>query len=118
MAVSLYISLLPKFLPFIHLLRFPLGSPNQRQKTLADEALDSFGVTVPLLQFNGIHSRCNNLDKGTAEDEDEDSDEDSDDKETSADRSEHAERTFLGVSALKRTNGLPVLKHHPYVITR
>jgi hypothetical protein len=116
MAVSLYINpllFLGRLRPFIFLFRFPLGSSNQRNKTLADEALESFGVTIPLLQFNGVHSRCNTLDKGTAEDEDEDNDsDDKEDEETSTNPTGHA------TSALKRTNGLPVLKHHPYVITR
>ncbi|KAK0189982.1 hypothetical protein F5146DRAFT_646847 [Armillaria mellea] len=39
---------------------FPLGASFHADKTLADLAVDSFGISVPLLQFSEIPSRCTN----------------------------------------------------------
>ncbi|KAF7295454.1 Proteophosphoglycan 5 [Mycena indigotica] len=37
---------------------FPLGSQNSARRSLADEALDSFSISVPLLEFHDSASRC------------------------------------------------------------
>jgi len=79
---------------------FPLGSPNHREKTLADEVLESFGVTSPLVQFHTVNSRCPNFSKDA-----------------------HTADGFDTTSALSQpllqtTNGKPVLKNHPCIITR
>jgi len=39
---------------------FPLGSPDRGNRTMADEALESFGITIPLIEFHEIPSRCSN----------------------------------------------------------
>jgi hypothetical protein len=102
--------------------RFPLSSLGHPQKTLADEALESFGVTIPLLGFYGVHSQCNSFDEGSHEtageesppDEDEDEDEDGevrDDDDTTT-------ITPNRILNLQRTDGKPILKYHPYIITR
>ena len=39
---------------------FPLGSPERGDRTLADEALESFGITIPLIEFHKIPSRRSN----------------------------------------------------------
>src|SRR6202035_4755580 len=39
---------------------FPLGSPERGDRTMADEALESFGITIPLIEFHEIPSRCSN----------------------------------------------------------
>ncbi|KAJ7632960.1 hypothetical protein FB45DRAFT_519412 [Roridomyces roridus] len=38
---------------------FPLGSAPHGEKTIADLALESFSISVPLLEFHNISSRCN-----------------------------------------------------------
>jgi hypothetical protein len=87
---------------------------------LADLALESFGVTVPLLQFHGVHSRCHNSDnsdKGSDEPADEKSY--SDDDEDQEAEIEPDDNPLLPVLlSLEKTNGKPVLKSHPYIITR
>jgi hypothetical protein len=40
------------------LTRFPLGSSEQSDKTLVDEAIETFGISVPLLEFHDIKTRC------------------------------------------------------------
>ncbi|KAF5361491.1 hypothetical protein D9758_006202 [Tetrapyrgos nigripes] len=37
---------------------FPMGSGYEREKTMADLALESFGLQAPLIQFHDIPSRC------------------------------------------------------------
>ncbi|KAG6833303.1 hypothetical protein H0H87_008935 [Tephrocybe sp. NHM501043] len=72
---------------------FPLGS-SKRNKTIADKVLESFGATVPLLQFHNIRKRCENT-----EDDDSDYDEDTE------------------VNPYK-TDGKSPRIHHPYIVTR
>ncbi|KIM91908.1 hypothetical protein PILCRDRAFT_809902 [Piloderma croceum F 1598] len=79
---------------------FPLGSPDHREKLLVDEVLESFGVTFPLLQFHTVRSRCPSPSKGA-----------------------HTADGFdimgsLSLPLLQTTNGKPVLKNHPCIITR
>jgi hypothetical protein len=80
--------------------RFPLGSRNHREKTLADEVLESFGVTFPLLQFHTVRSRCPSPSKGVH----------------AADGFDTMSSLFLPL--LQTTNGKPLLKSHPCIITR
>ncbi|KAG6837581.1 hypothetical protein H0H93_006995 [Arthromyces matolae] len=37
---------------------FPMGSSGSKNKSVADRAIDSFGVTVPLLQFHNVRKKC------------------------------------------------------------
>ncbi|GLB42812.1 hypothetical protein LshimejAT787_1202610 [Lyophyllum shimeji] len=85
---------------------FPLGSPDRGKKTIADKAVESFGVTVPLIQFHPILSRCEH--KGL---------------EDVLDEFEEEDPGFLGQlmeqkASMETTEGKGVLSHHPYVITR
>jgi hypothetical protein len=83
---------------------------------LADEALESFGVTVPLLRFHGVQSWCHSpVDSHEAADEESYSD-DEKDEEVSSRLDDNAVPNSL--DEMQRTNGRPVLKSHPYVITR
>ncbi|KAF8063483.1 hypothetical protein FPV67DRAFT_247135 [Lyophyllum atratum] len=85
---------------------FPLGSPDKGEKTVADEAVESFGVTVPLIQFGHINSRCDNEDG--EEDPEEQDGEDPPILENSTERG----------SLLETTEGKAVLESHPYIVTR
>lgn len=99
---------------------FPLGSRNQLEKTLADEALESFGVTTPLLQFHSVHSRCYSADKESHDAVDEQSysdDDDDDDDESESDNNTNI-GAMAGLPSLQKTCGKSVLKYHPYIVTR
>ncbi|KAJ7119607.1 hypothetical protein C8R44DRAFT_982298 [Mycena epipterygia] len=39
---------------------FPLETSSENPKDMADRALDSFGISIPLLEFHEIHSKCAN----------------------------------------------------------
>ncbi|KAJ7709472.1 hypothetical protein B0H17DRAFT_1028090 [Mycena rosella] len=41
---------------------FPLGSDERGDKTIADLALESFAVSVPLLEFHAVASQCDTVD--------------------------------------------------------
>ncbi|KAF5375938.1 hypothetical protein D9615_008271 [Tricholomella constricta] len=88
---------------------FPLGSPDRGAKTIADKAVESFGVTVPLLQFHGIKSRCN--DSGIEQDISEKEEDDSEERDMFG-------RPIVLESSLKTTWGKSALSHHPYIVTR
>jgi hypothetical protein len=106
--------------------RFPLGSLGQSKKTLVDKALESFGVTTPLLRFYDVHSRCDNSDDSgndSNEPADEDSesfsDSDDEDQETGSEPNNLLESSVPDVLlVLQKTNGKPVLNSHPYIITQ
>ena len=38
--------------------RFPLGSPDVGERRIADQALDSFGISIPLIEFREVTSNC------------------------------------------------------------
>jgi hypothetical protein len=96
---------------------FPLGSPERGDRTLADEALESFGITIPLIEFHEIPSRCSNSSgaentpkedskaKETAEPKTLDGDDDNDD----LGENEKAK------SVVQPKKGKP---RHPHVVTR
>jgi hypothetical protein len=96
-----------------------LGSSGQPKKNLADEALESFGVTTPLLRFHGVHSRCYSPEKSSHEVADEESylEEEEEAARTDPDDNDNVS-TLAEIMTLERTNGKSVLKYHPYIITR
>ncbi|KAF5370516.1 hypothetical protein D9615_010329 [Tricholomella constricta] len=106
---------------------FPLGSQDHRNKSLAEQALESFGVSIPLVQFHGVKSRCvesaNDASKGSTkpdgivddDDEKEEDDSDEDEKPTS---SPSKPFNVSALSSLQVTDGKPALKTHPYIVTR
>ncbi|KAG6907294.1 hypothetical protein DXG01_009487 [Tephrocybe rancida] len=71
---------------------FPLGSTDERNKTIADKAIESFGVSVPLLRFHNIGKRCNDTDDDFYDEDD-------------------------GQISETTKNKNP-LTHHPYIVTR
>ena len=103
--------------------RFPLGSPHQGDRTIADVAVDSLGALVPLVAFHEIPSRCNTtsglgdiaLDKQPDEgsmtkrlkDEDE-----------TAEIGGHATTTIDNPETPSSTPSLAAHKEHPHIITR
>jgi len=97
---------------------FPLGSFDRSEKTLADEALESFGVTTPLLRFHGVHSWCSSPSKDSHDVAEETYPDDEEDEELRRDSEPDDTANASALVELERTNGKPVLKYHPYVITR
>lgn len=120
--------------------RFPLGSTSERERTFEDEAIDSYGISIPLIEFYGIHSKCSSLQSSStstattsvssqtgpdsAYEEDElEEDTEEEEKEESDDKQKHGrprpDDTLLKASSsLKTSTGDSALKLHPYLITR
>lgn len=123
--------------------RFPLGSSGRSDKTLVDEAIETFGVSVPLVRFHDIKSRCPKTDEagkktsseahtttdGTPisatadmEDDPDDPDEFDDEKGDDMDRPGEDSKSFINKMSRKTilytTKDKPVLENHPYVVTR
>ncbi|KAG5725148.1 hypothetical protein E4T56_gene10227 [Termitomyces sp. T112] len=71
---------------------FPLGSSPMGGKTLADKAVERFGVSVPLLEFHNIRKRCEDSEDNFYEDDD--------------------------GSISSTTHSKSPLTHHPYIVTR
>ncbi|KAG6876785.1 hypothetical protein C0993_000446 [Termitomyces sp. T159_Od127] len=71
---------------------FPLGSPRVGRKTLADKAVESFGASVPLLEFHNIRKRCADAEDNFYEEDD--------------------------GSISSTTEFKSPLTHHPYIVTR
>jgi hypothetical protein len=104
----------------------PLGSPEHGNRTLADEALESFGFSIPLIQFREIQSRCSNStgekDSGGGDGKVEQTTEaDNDDGDN--DDSEEQDQTLnldVQVNGSESDKGYmtPAHKHHPHVVTR
>ncbi|KAG5634493.1 hypothetical protein H0H81_001765 [Sphagnurus paluster] len=88
--------------------RFPLASHEVREKNLADEALESFGVSIPLIQFHGAPTQC--ADKETS-----DGEPDGKDKSSSP---VFAYNSSTPGSSLQITDGKALLLNHPYIVTR
>ncbi|KAJ7247760.1 hypothetical protein C8J57DRAFT_1358921 [Mycena rebaudengoi] len=109
---------------------FPLGAADSRPQSVADRALDSFGISMPLLEFHEVGSRCansTNPETSSVEneitqersDDDDDDDEDGEGKEIQrkAVAKVHTATAPLGVSDITQ---FPehALKRHPFVVTR
>ncbi|KAJ6537787.1 hypothetical protein B0H19DRAFT_1240499 [Mycena capillaripes] len=106
---------------------FPLGAADNGQQSVADRALDSFGISMPLLEFHELGSKCassSNPETPSVENEithnqnDDDDDEDGDgevQRQTVA--KAHVATAPLGISdiALYPEHAL---KRHPFVVTR
>jgi len=95
-------------------------------RTLRNEALDSFALFVPLLEFHHINSSCPTEQKTLGNSsftryEHDDNDDDEDDEErsipaaaSSRNQTKHQRESLHHTS----TEGQLPLKSHPYVITR
>jgi hypothetical protein len=99
--------------------RFPLHSLEKSNKMLADEAVESFGISIPLLEFRSIRSQCPDKfpvtlgnDDGLEEGEDEDDIDDGSSNDQAVIKKES------GKTSLVTTDGKSILEFHPYVVTR
>ena len=89
--------------------------------TLQDKAIDSFGVSIGLVRFSGIQSRCapttsNALKASEHALEDDSGNEDFDDSdETDTDNSDG---NYLTLGEIASSKGKPVLESHPYIVSQ
>ncbi|KAJ7119542.1 hypothetical protein C8R44DRAFT_177044 [Mycena epipterygia] len=98
---------------------FPLGTSSNAPRHVGDRALDSFGISIPLLEFYEIHSKCANgsdseipkLSSQQVEDEGNDAEE-GDENEAVGNSVE-----VPGVSDIAKFPQHAV-KRHPFVVTR
>ena len=116
--------------------RFPLGSDETGlARTLADEAVDSFGCSTPLVQFHEIYPRCAITGSSALLDADiptvknptnEDADDADDQSETERVLKTHSDDRLLSVPARKieitdNDQGQPIYAYtvpHPHIVTR
>ncbi|KAJ3507415.1 hypothetical protein NLJ89_g6320 [Agrocybe chaxingu] len=104
----------------------PPVRPYEASRSLEDEIIDSFALTIPLLDFLNISSSCpeashsGNAVKPTRIIGSEDEDEDEDDlPKPVAEKLTQKERKFLDPAVVYSTSDpSQVLELHPYVITR
>ncbi|KAJ7471940.1 hypothetical protein FB451DRAFT_1251471 [Mycena latifolia] len=102
---------------------FPLGTSNNGPQNVADRALDSFGLSMPLLEFHEIRSKCTNDSESTisrdsgqhVEDKDKDADDDDD-----YDEPEEIDGRGHDISVVSDMTKYPqhAVKRHPFVVTR
>ncbi|KAK7039640.1 hypothetical protein R3P38DRAFT_3181414 [Favolaschia claudopus] len=122
---------------------FPLGTADKGQPDVADRALDSFAISIPLLEFYEYGSRCaksgsdvdeepfsegnktvdldseaKKLDSDETE-KSKDKDDDADDEEEERDQVKEKEDT-LGPADISDIAKYPehALKRHPFIVTR
>ncbi|KAJ7485154.1 hypothetical protein B0H11DRAFT_2018308 [Mycena galericulata] len=96
---------------------FPLGALNVGSQSVADRALDSFGVSIPLLEFHEIQSKCPNE---NTESRLQHVDDDQEDEEDDGDVSED-EDPFGGFGVARSDvakNPQHAVKRAPFVVTR
>ncbi|KAJ7619341.1 hypothetical protein FB45DRAFT_1095422 [Roridomyces roridus] len=103
---------------------FSLGAVDSGPQTVADRALDSFGLSMPLLEFHEIGSQCVNSSEPEPvsvekEEQAQDDEEEEEDQPFKIDLGE----TLDGLPHLNMTLQFhgpekTILKHHPFVVTR
>ncbi|KAJ6588607.1 hypothetical protein B0H19DRAFT_212203 [Mycena capillaripes] len=110
-------------LPPVRSWPFPLGTPNEGPESLADRALDSFGISIPLLEFHELRSKCvntsntSNSETSPSETEVVNKDDDGEDAEDQEEDNNVPEVIPSGVSDIERYPE-HALKRHPFVVTR
>jgi hypothetical protein len=105
-------------------LSLPLGSTERGNRTLVDEALESFGISIPLIEFHEIQSRCPNSTEEERNDHNDPNiegnlepavsrsdDSDSDDDEVGEKVDWHRQTTDFDKI-------IPVHKLHPHIVTQ
>ncbi|KAJ7021462.1 hypothetical protein C8F04DRAFT_1140897 [Mycena alexandri] len=102
---------------------FPLGTFNTASPTMVDKALDSFGISIPLMEFHEIASKCGGskvfkpkFDDDEAKGADE-GDEDDEDDFNPVTADDEANWRFSAVSDIAR-NPLHAVNRHPFIVTR
>ncbi|KAJ7207989.1 hypothetical protein GGX14DRAFT_634694 [Mycena pura] len=102
---------------------FPLGSPDKGPQSVADKALDSFGISTSLLEFHELRTNCaKTRDSGaiekTATSQD-DYDEDWSDDDVEREFDETADELLRGIRMSDIAKHLDhAVKRHPFVVTR
>lgn len=81
---------------------------------MIEEAIDSFGISTPLVQFHPVRSKCPSSD----DDDDYDYAEDFDDDGESVANATAEPSAVLKPSLLRTNNGKLPLESHPYIVTR
>lgn len=90
---------------------------------MVEEAIDSFGVSIPLLEFHNLHSRCPGADSDAVDaqssdtPESENSDDEDEDDEYKEDKEDSGTRSLFKKFGFTTTTK-PLLESHPYIITR
>lgn len=112
--------LCPRYIiPFLH--SFPLGASNTGPQNVADRALDSFGVSISLLEFHEIQSRCPNggseISKPPVQDAGNEEDEEDDTVDTPEREHNHPYGPLRGVSDIAK-HPQHAVKRAPFVVTR
>ncbi|KAJ7792321.1 hypothetical protein B0H14DRAFT_2931666 [Mycena olivaceomarginata] len=104
---------------------FPLGAADNGPQSAADRALDSFGISMPLLEFHEFGSKCTNStdsDISSSEDKmaDEKNSEDDEDEDEEVNRVEDKDDTAGGPLGVSDIAKYPehALKRHPFIVTR
>ncbi|KAJ6491584.1 hypothetical protein DFH09DRAFT_1377219 [Mycena vulgaris] len=99
---------------------FPLGASDTGPQTIADKALDSFGISIPLLEFHEVRSKCNSSTPEISEksgQQAEDEENDADEEEDESDGIEDRGNDILAVSDIAK-HPQHAVKRHPFVVTR
>ncbi|KAJ7119609.1 hypothetical protein C8R44DRAFT_788507 [Mycena epipterygia] len=98
---------------------FPLGASSSGLPNVIDRALDSFGISIPLLEFHEIRSKCaNGSDSKISQLSNQKvNDEDYDDEEDPEDEADGNDDDTWGVSNIAK-NPQHAVKRHPFVVTR
>jgi hypothetical protein len=93
---------------------------NAHERTMVEEAIDSFGVSIPLLEFNNLHSRCAGAVDAQPSDttESESSGEEEEEEEDKEDSGTGGPSRVFRKLGFTTTTGKPLLESHPYIITR
>ena len=94
--------------------------PNAHERTMVEEAIDSFGVSIPLLEFANVHSRCAGADVHAvgAQPSDTPDSESSDEEEEDEEDEKGAPPRVFRKFGFTTTTGKSALESHPYLITR
>ncbi|KAJ7471928.1 hypothetical protein FB451DRAFT_311308 [Mycena latifolia] len=106
---------------------FPLGTSDETTQNVVDRALDSFGISIPLLEFHEIRSKCANdsnsdISPDPVEEKEDDVDEDGadgdeDEAEDESDEVKDNDADSPGISNIEK-NPDHAVKRHPFVVTR
>ena len=89
---------------------------------MVEEAVDSFGVSIPLLEFANVHSRCTGAGADVhavgAQPSDTPESKSSDEDEEDEDSEKGAPPRVFRKFGFTTTAGKSALESHPYLITR
>ncbi|KAJ7262642.1 hypothetical protein B0H12DRAFT_1231091 [Mycena haematopus] len=96
---------------------FPLGTSFTGPQSVVDKGVDSFGISMPLLEFHEFRSKCAKKSDSDQQLNLEDNDDDDDETEGWAEHSRVPGHFYGGVSDIAR-NPQDAVMRHPFVLTR